>query len=534
MRTLWLRAGAVDLERGVLGEVALGAREIRLLRALAERAGRDVPRDELYAAVWDEPVESSSRALDVAVARLREKVERDPTRPEHLLTVRGVGYRFAPLATEGASPQRGVARVIRLGGVRVDLDRCLAESEGEEILLSAQEAGVLRVLADADGAAVGGDALHRAVWGARLPTGSRAVVRTIGRLRQKLEVDPADPRHLLTARGDGFRLLVDPGDALAALEATARGSADPDSRLGAMLDLAIACRRAGRLTDALGWVSLAIDEAIAHGSPREAQARAIRASMHLAAGDPAAAERDARRAAAIEGPWRPDAELELAIALAGRDQLQEALAFVQSARTSLASAGRADMLLRAESIAGRLLADAGRLDEAAARFESARAQARSVGGLVEAQLTMYLGRLRHLQGDLGLARRESADAERLLRAIASPANVVAASLQQALIDLEEGHPEQALARLLEITPGAANHPGNRVLVRAWTAWARAVVGQRPVAESMLADLPASLPYRGVEETVARIRAAVAGNLLGPPLTVDGRLADRVLGGRGPA
>lgn len=95
--SLRLSACVVDLEARTVsaaGEVhALRPREVELLLYLAARAGRVVARDELLRAVWG--VKSrSSRALDMCVSRLRELIERDPAEPDHLCTVRGVGYRF--------------------------------------------------------------------------------------------------------------------------------------------------------------------------------------------------------------------------------------------------------------------------------------------------------------------------------------------------------------------------------------------------------------------------------------------------------
>ncbi|MDR7480878.1 MAG: helix-turn-helix domain-containing protein [Armatimonadota bacterium] len=51
-------------------------------------------RDYLLDRVWGEDYAGDVRTLDVHIRWLREKIERDPTRPEHLVTVHGVGYRF--------------------------------------------------------------------------------------------------------------------------------------------------------------------------------------------------------------------------------------------------------------------------------------------------------------------------------------------------------------------------------------------------------------------------------------------------------
>ncbi|MEQ1566077.1 MAG: winged helix-turn-helix domain-containing protein, partial [Myxococcota bacterium] len=75
----------------------LTTREVELLRYLAANPSRVIPRDELLAQVWGYAGTVMSRASDNTVRRLREKIERDPAHPDHLLTVHGVGYRFEPL-----------------------------------------------------------------------------------------------------------------------------------------------------------------------------------------------------------------------------------------------------------------------------------------------------------------------------------------------------------------------------------------------------------------------------------------------------
>ncbi|PZU94155.1 MAG: DNA-binding response regulator [Chelatococcus sp.] len=82
------------LARGELrqGEesVRLTEREREILTALAERAGEVVPREELAA----QGTAANDRTVDVQMNRLRRKIERDPTDPLYLQTVRGVGYRL--------------------------------------------------------------------------------------------------------------------------------------------------------------------------------------------------------------------------------------------------------------------------------------------------------------------------------------------------------------------------------------------------------------------------------------------------------
>lgn len=70
--------------------------EFKLLRYLAENVGRVVPHRELLKAVWGEVYGDEREYLRVFVSQLRQKIEKDPVRPNYILTVPGVGYRFAP------------------------------------------------------------------------------------------------------------------------------------------------------------------------------------------------------------------------------------------------------------------------------------------------------------------------------------------------------------------------------------------------------------------------------------------------------
>lgn len=75
-------------------EVALKPKEFDLLFFLAKNAGQVFKRDQLLEHVWGYDFFGGSRTVDVHMRWLREKVEAEPGRPMHLLTVRGVGYKF--------------------------------------------------------------------------------------------------------------------------------------------------------------------------------------------------------------------------------------------------------------------------------------------------------------------------------------------------------------------------------------------------------------------------------------------------------
>ena len=89
----------VDLDRHrvkVNGEeVYLTAFEFKLLVALMEYPGRVFSREQLLAQVYSyDEMFAVDRTIDVHIGKLRQKVESDPARPERILTVRGVGYKF--------------------------------------------------------------------------------------------------------------------------------------------------------------------------------------------------------------------------------------------------------------------------------------------------------------------------------------------------------------------------------------------------------------------------------------------------------
>jgi two-component system response regulator RegX3 len=74
--------------------VALPPKEFELLETFLRRRGRLLTREFLIDEVWGPDYFGDTRTLDVHVKRLRRKVEEDPHHPRHLLTVRGLGYKF--------------------------------------------------------------------------------------------------------------------------------------------------------------------------------------------------------------------------------------------------------------------------------------------------------------------------------------------------------------------------------------------------------------------------------------------------------
>jgi two-component system response regulator RegX3 len=75
-------------------EVELARKEYELLQHLMENAGRVITRDRLLEEVWDMNWFGSTKTLDVHVSAVRKKIGDDPSDPQYLHTVRGVGFRF--------------------------------------------------------------------------------------------------------------------------------------------------------------------------------------------------------------------------------------------------------------------------------------------------------------------------------------------------------------------------------------------------------------------------------------------------------
>jgi two-component system response regulator RegX3 len=97
-----LESGPVrmDVDRHVVSvngsSVPMPLKEFELLEFLLRNAGRVLTRGQLIDRIWGSDYVGDTKTLDVHVKRLRAKVEPSPSAPRHLLTVRGLGYKFEP------------------------------------------------------------------------------------------------------------------------------------------------------------------------------------------------------------------------------------------------------------------------------------------------------------------------------------------------------------------------------------------------------------------------------------------------------
>ena len=73
-------------------EVRLTPREFAILQVLARNRGQVLSMEQIYEAVWDEPFFESNNTVMVHIRKIREKIEKDPSRPQMIKTVWGIGY----------------------------------------------------------------------------------------------------------------------------------------------------------------------------------------------------------------------------------------------------------------------------------------------------------------------------------------------------------------------------------------------------------------------------------------------------------
>ncbi len=128
-----------------------------------------------------------------------------PFRLEELLArVRGLLRRRR---WDGVSPDRDSPRAVAIGDVTVHFDRFELEAPSGRVTLTTRETGLLRALVDRRGQVWTRGELLEEVWGLRSDTRTRVVDMFIVRLRRYIEPDPSRPKHIVSVRGHGYRLV---------------------------------------------------------------------------------------------------------------------------------------------------------------------------------------------------------------------------------------------------------------------------------------------------------------------------------------
>jgi two-component system alkaline phosphatase synthesis response regulator PhoP len=108
--------------------------------------------------------------------------------------------------------QRQPARdVFEFNGRVIDFDNLELSVGDRKLQLTLMEANLLRYLIAREGQVASRQKLLEEVWGVREDTDTRAIDNFVVRLRRYIEDDPAQPKHLLTVRGVGYRFVADPG-----------------------------------------------------------------------------------------------------------------------------------------------------------------------------------------------------------------------------------------------------------------------------------------------------------------------------------
>ncbi len=113
-----------------------------------------------------------------------------------------------PVAPKAAAPPR--ADTFTFGDKAVDFDRLELRVRNQVFPLTLMEANVFRYLIEHEGQRLSRKAMLSDVWGLHEDTDTRAIDNFIVRLRRYIEDDPAQPRHLLTVRGIGYRFVASP------------------------------------------------------------------------------------------------------------------------------------------------------------------------------------------------------------------------------------------------------------------------------------------------------------------------------------
>jgi len=109
-----------------------------------------------------------------------------------------------------AAPESGVSspEVLSFGQVRIDFARFEVSVGSRPVHLSPKEFGILKLLWERESRAVSRDEILQQVWGYDVFPTTRTIDTHIAELRAKLEADPADPQHILTVHGTGYRLVL--------------------------------------------------------------------------------------------------------------------------------------------------------------------------------------------------------------------------------------------------------------------------------------------------------------------------------------
>ena len=130
------------------------------------------------------------------------------TKPFNILEVKARVRALLRRSGQSAAGEADAAERLTRGGLTLDDGRRAAYKDGREVDLTVKEFDLIRLLMSAEGRVFSREALLDAVWGADYLGEERTVDVHIRRLREKLEDDPANPRHIVTKWGVGYYFRV--------------------------------------------------------------------------------------------------------------------------------------------------------------------------------------------------------------------------------------------------------------------------------------------------------------------------------------
>jgi DNA-binding response OmpR family regulator len=188
--------GAADFDAVVLDVMLPGISGLEVLSELRQ-AGSDVPVLLLTARDTEQDI---VQGLDMGAD---DYLTKPFSLPVLLARVRGLLRRVGR-----AEPD--ASRDFSIGEIRVFPERFELEREGETRALTARELELLELLYQRRGSAVSRQELLQEVWGLHPETRTRVVDTFVLRLRKLIEPDPSNPRHLLSVRSFGYRLVDEP------------------------------------------------------------------------------------------------------------------------------------------------------------------------------------------------------------------------------------------------------------------------------------------------------------------------------------
>ena len=130
----------------------------------------------------------------------------------HALLRRREWFKLDRPAKRPPAPPPSDPQVFSFAGRNIDFDSLELRTPAQRVRLTLMEADLLRYLIKHEGKVVSRKAMLEDVWGLREDTDTRAIDNFVVRLRKYLEDEPANPQHLLTVRGVGYRFVADKDD----------------------------------------------------------------------------------------------------------------------------------------------------------------------------------------------------------------------------------------------------------------------------------------------------------------------------------